>query len=59
MDTETGADGMQESADTFRVIVSLGMKADVQAGSLIKVGDQQLTLVTREDAESKIKPANP
>ncbi|MMZ65296.1 hypothetical protein D1872_276950 [compost metagenome] len=50
---------MQESADTFRVVVSLGMKVDVQAGSVIKVGDQQLTLVTREDAESKIKPANP
>ncbi|MNO68646.1 hypothetical protein D3C76_594850 [compost metagenome] len=58
-DTVTGANGLQESADTFRVVVSLGMKVDVQAGSVIKVGDQQLTLMTREDSESKIKPANP
>ncbi|WP_460321574.1 GAP1-N2 domain-containing protein [Paenibacillus sp. YSY-4.3] len=36
-----------------RVTVSLGQKVDVPVGSVIKVGDQQLTVITRQEAETK------
>ncbi|MFD1175504.1 glycosyltransferase [Paenibacillus puldeungensis] len=39
-----------------RVIVSLGMKLDVPTGSVIKLADQQFTVITREEAESKLNP---
>ncbi|MNH99049.1 hypothetical protein D3C73_518050 [compost metagenome] len=51
---DTRTDGVNETRNTSRVTVSLGMKLDVPAGSLIKIGDQQLTVITREEAESKI-----
>ncbi|MGG6309462.1 glycosyltransferase [Paenibacillus macerans] len=57
--TEAGTvnEGTEESAQPFRVIVSLGQKLDVPAGSLIKMDDQQFTVITREEAESKLKQA--
>ncbi|MBA9083578.1 hypothetical protein FHR92_000021 [Fontibacillus solani] len=51
-------DGSKESVPTSRVIVSLGMKVDVPVGSEIKIGDQSFTVITREEAESKISSAN-
>ncbi|WP_139173164.1 glycosyltransferase [Fontibacillus panacisegetis] len=51
-------DGSKESVPTSRVIVSLGMKVDVPVGSEIKIGDQSFTVITREEAESKIVSAN-
>ncbi|MOA25574.1 hypothetical protein D3C78_1463080 [compost metagenome] len=51
-------DGSKESVPASRVIVSLGMKVDVPVGSEIKIGDQSFTVITREEAESKIVSAN-
>ncbi|MNZ52355.1 hypothetical protein D3C78_702000 [compost metagenome] len=51
-------DELKESAYPFRITVSLGMKLDVPAGSLIKIGDQQFTVITREEAESKLSPSD-
>lgn len=48
-----------------RVTVSLGQNVNVPVGSLIKVGDQQYTVITREEAEaragqsSQMEPAQP
>ncbi|AZK44992.1 glycosyltransferase [Paenibacillus lentus] len=48
-----------------RVTVSLGQKVSVPVGSVIKVGDQQYTVITREEAEAKagqnsqMEPAQP
>lgn len=39
------------AAYTFRIVVSLGMKLDISAGSVIKLGEQQYTLITRKEAE--------
>lgn len=39
-----------------RVVVSLGMKLDVPVGSVIKLADKQFTVITREEAESKLNP---
>lgn len=50
-------DGNKESAYTFRVVVSLGMKMDVPVDSLITIGDQQFTVKAGEDAESQTIPA--
>lgn len=36
-----------------RVTVSLGQKVDIPAGSVIKVGDQQYTVITREEVKTK------
>ncbi|MCM3701695.1 glycosyltransferase [Paenibacillus macerans] len=55
--TGTGDEEMRESAYPYRVAVSLGMKLNLPAGSLIKLGDQQFTVITREEAESKMNPA--
>ncbi|MCY7558567.1 GAP1-N2 domain-containing protein [Paenibacillus macerans] len=51
-----GGEGMKESAYPYRVAVSLGMKLDVPAGSLIKLGDQQFTVISREEAQSMMSP---
>ncbi|GAA0374233.1 glycosyltransferase [Paenibacillus motobuensis] len=52
--------GTKDSAAyTFRIVVSLGMKLDVPAGSLIKIGEQQYTVMTREEAESSSNSVNP
>lgn len=46
----------KESAYTFRVTVSLGMKLDVPADSIVKIGDQPFPIMTRENAESQAIP---
>jgi len=48
----TDGDHTKGSAYTFRIVVSLGMKLDIPAGSVIKIGEQQYTVVTREEVES-------
>lgn len=47
------SDGNAGVAYSSRVTVSLGQKANVPEGSVIKVGDQQYTVIAREEAEAK------
>jgi hypothetical protein len=49
-----GTDGgeTKDSTYTFRIVVSLGMKLDIPVGSVIKLGEQQYTVITREEVES-------
>ncbi|WP_251417890.1 MULTISPECIES: glycosyltransferase [Paenibacillus] len=49
----------KDSSYTFRIVVSLGMKLEIPAGSVIKLGEQQYTVITREEAESGSNLVNP
>ncbi|MFD3259916.1 glycosyltransferase [Paenibacillus lentus] len=46
-------DGEAKVVYSSRVTVPLGQKVNVPLGSVIKVGDQQYTVITRKDAEAK------
>ncbi|WMT41517.1 hypothetical protein RE628_02950 [Paenibacillus sp. D2_2] len=55
----TEGDHTKDSAYSFRIVVSLGMKLDIPTGSVIKLGEQQYTVITREEAESGGNLVNP
>ncbi|MGG4552439.1 glycosyltransferase [Paenibacillus humicus] len=56
-------DGETKPVYSSRVTVSLGQKVDVLTGSVITVGDQQYSVITRQEAEAKagvsLQPTQP